>query len=73
MLFYFILFFHFNEVRSIHKFFKQYNVLLFVLFNRGIKVNLFKLYLQSFCRVTNRSPNPGRKGYGPNKLSTINL
>ena len=48
MLFYFILFFHFNEVRSIHKFFKQYNVLLFFLFNRGIKVNLFKLYLQSF-------------------------
>ena len=25
------------------------------------------------CRVTNRSPNPDRIGYGPNKPSTINL
>ena len=26
-----------------------------------------------YCRVTNRGPNPGEKGYGPNKPSTINL
>ena len=26
-----------------------------------------------YCRVTNRSPNPDRIGYGPNKPNTINL
>ena len=27
----------------------------------------------AICRVTNRSPNPDRIGYGPNKPNTINL
>ena len=46
-VFYFILFFHFNEVPSIHNFLKHIMCYLFVLFNRDMKVNLNKLYLQS--------------------------
>ena len=32
---------------SIHNSFKKYNVLLFVLFNRDMIINLYKLYFQS--------------------------
>ena len=38
MFFYFILFFHFNEVPIYTQFFKVYNVLPFVLFNRDMMV-----------------------------------
>ena len=34
---------------------------------------LFNFLHNSNCRVTNRSPNPDKKGDGPNKPSTINL
>ena len=30
-------------------------------------------YFFNICRVTNRSPNPDRIGYGPDKPNTINL
>ena len=43
------IYFHFIEVPIYTQFFlKVYNVLLFVLFNRDMIVNLYKLYFQSF-------------------------
>ena len=33
----------------------------------------FMVSYKGNCSVTNRSPNPGEKGYGSNKPSTINL
>ena len=37
------------------------------------KHQIIQIILYNKCRVTNRSLNPDRIGYGPNKPNTINL
>ena len=44
------------------------NIILTILFKE-----LKKNFKNDYCRVTNRSPNSDRIGYGPNKPNTINL
>ena len=50
---YIYIFFFFTLIKcpSIHNFFKKYNVLLFILFNRDMMVNLYNLYFQPNKKV----------------------
>ena len=51
-----------------------YFVLIPTLTHKYESLQVFcEIYSLRVCRVTNRSPNPSRKGYGPNKPKTINL
>ena len=58
IIFYAIFLNFFTEVSIYIQFFKKYNVLLFVLFNRDNVVNLYKFYFQRIKKVFHLSTFP---------------